>query len=168
MNKLFKAIFWLFFVVQKFKNLKNAFGIFLGLIDHISACVEIWPPAAIDQNIDHVKRGNVIHHLKGFNKLINFLKKSGRQISTEMEIFDNSLHQTLSPGTNKLNLVELFSNFKLINKIPCVGLKAATETCSGKNVFWKACNFTKNELFHRHFQGFWLQISPGNFNNSYF
>ena len=48
-----------------------------------------------------------------------------------MEIFDNSLHQTSSPGSNKLNLVELFSNFKLINKIPYMGLKAATETCSG-------------------------------------
>ena len=49
-----------------------------------------------------------------------------------MEIFDNSLHQTSSPGSNKLNLVELFSNFKIINKIPCMGFKAAAETCSVK------------------------------------
>ena len=68
------------------------FGIFFDLIDHTWACIEILPPAAIDQNIDHAKRGNVIHHLKGFKKLINFLNRSGCQISTEMEIFDNSLH----------------------------------------------------------------------------
>ena len=53
-------------------------------------------------------------------------------MSTEMEIFDNSLHQTSSQGSNKLNLVELFSSFKIIIKTPCVGLKAATETCSEK------------------------------------
>ena len=49
-----------------------------------------------------------------------------------MAIFDNSLHQTSSPGSNKLNLVELFSNFKIVNKIPCMDLKATTETWSGK------------------------------------
>ena len=68
-----------------------------------------------------------------------------------MEIFDNSLHQTSSPGSNKLNLVEIFSSFKIINKIPCMGLKAATETFSEKWVFWKACNFTKNEFFSQVF-----------------
>ena len=40
-HKLSKAIFWLFFVVQKFKNVKNVFGIFFDLIDHIWACAEI-------------------------------------------------------------------------------------------------------------------------------
>ena len=85
----------------------------------------------VDSLSKNAKRGNVIHHLKGFKKLINFLNRSRCQISTEMEIFDNSLHQTSSLGSNKLNLVELFSNLKIINKIPCMGLKAATETCSG-------------------------------------
>ena len=141
----------MFFVVQKFKNEKNTFGIFFDLIDHIWACAEIWPPAAIDQNIDQAKKSNVTHHLKGFNEVINFYKRSGCQISTEMDIFDNSLHQTSPPGSNNLNLVKLFSNFKTINKIPWMGLRAATETCSGKQVLWKACNFTKNELFHWYF-----------------
>ena len=149
-HKLSKAIFWLFFVVQKFKNEKNTSGIFFDLIDHIWACAEIWPPAAIDQNIDHAKKSNVTHHLKGFNELINFLKRSGCQISTEMDIFDNSLHQTSSPGSNNLNLVELFSNFKTINKIPWMGLRAANR-CSEKPAI-----LPKMSFFTGTFQGFWL------------
>ena len=138
---------------------------FLDLIGHIWTCVEIWPPAAIYQNIDQAKRGNVIHHLKDFNKLINFLKRSGVKYQQKWRY---SLHQTSSPVSNKLNLVKLFSNFKVINKISCMGLKAATELVLENRCSEKPAILLKMNFFIGIFQGFWLQISPGNFRNSYF
>ena len=69
--------------------------------------------------------------------------------------------------------------------VNCESVGAATKIFSGIQVLWnlqskslilhlkkfttrklcslEGCNFTKYELFHRNFQGFWLQISPENF-----
>ena len=48
------------------------FGIFLTPVTTFGHVIKIDPPVTIDKEFDHSKTGQLIHHLKGFNELINF------------------------------------------------------------------------------------------------